>query len=293
MNEKFSYAYPSSDRKETLEGHKGEVLKAAREEKGLSLETVHEATKIPLDALRAIEEGYSIRILTEFYYRSFVKIYAKYLDIDVSLILDETKKPIHIKKTEKIQNFDFSFLEKLDKSVTKQMKQKIFFAFVIILALWFLFQAISFFMTRKPAEKQAKPQVVKTIVEKKEEVVRPVVVKDSSNDIKVEVPPIAPVVALIVEEKASAPAISRNITLTVRAKNESWLRVKTDDTVVFQATLKSGDVETWSANDKIEVTGKNISELEFEHNGKMISLGRSSRRAKGLIVTKEGLSVTK
>ena len=50
------------------------LLKDTRLSKGLTLDIVHEATKIPMDALRAIEEGYSTRILTPFYYRGFIKI---------------------------------------------------------------------------------------------------------------------------------------------------------------------------------------------------------------------------
>src|SRR6267154_120419 len=59
------------------------ILKNTREAKGLTLEIVHEATKIPMDALRAIEEGYSVRILSPFYYRGFIKIYAEFLGLDV------------------------------------------------------------------------------------------------------------------------------------------------------------------------------------------------------------------
>ena len=58
---------------------KPSILKSTREAKGLTLEIVHEATKIPMDALRAIEEGYSVRILSPFYYRGFIKIYAEFL----------------------------------------------------------------------------------------------------------------------------------------------------------------------------------------------------------------------
>src|SRR5258707_15713730 len=59
------------------------LLKETRIAKGLTLEIVHEATKIPMDALRAIEEGYSVRILSPFYYRGFIKIYAEFLGLDV------------------------------------------------------------------------------------------------------------------------------------------------------------------------------------------------------------------
>lgn len=65
----------------------GQVLKAEREKRAMTLEVVHEATKIPLDSLRAIEEGYKIRTLSTFYYKSFIKIYAQYLGLDAHEIL--------------------------------------------------------------------------------------------------------------------------------------------------------------------------------------------------------------
>src|ERR1700691_816555 len=77
---------------------KPSILKTTRVAKGLTLEIVHEATKIPMDALRAIEEGYSVRILSPFYYRGFIKIYAEFLGLDVGEMykqygLDQAPKP--------------------------------------------------------------------------------------------------------------------------------------------------------------------------------------------------------
>src|SRR5271165_5720806 len=74
------------------------ILKDTREGKGLTLEIVHEATKIPMDVLRAIEEGYSVRILSPFYYRGFIKIYSEFLGLDVGEMykqydLDQPHKP--------------------------------------------------------------------------------------------------------------------------------------------------------------------------------------------------------
>ncbi|MBF0123301.1 MAG: helix-turn-helix domain-containing protein, partial [Candidatus Omnitrophica bacterium] len=65
----------------------GKILKAEREKRALSLDIIHETTKIPMDSLRAIEEGYKIRTLSTFYYKSFVKIYAKYLGMDADKII--------------------------------------------------------------------------------------------------------------------------------------------------------------------------------------------------------------
>src|ERR1700691_55398 len=77
---------------------KPSILKNTRLAKGLTLEIVHEATKIPMDALRSIEEGYSSRILSPFYYRGFIKIYAEFLGLNVAEMykeygLDQPAKP--------------------------------------------------------------------------------------------------------------------------------------------------------------------------------------------------------
>src|ERR1039457_935210 len=77
---------------------KPSILKSTRVAKGLTLEIVHEATKIPMDSLKAIEEGYSVRILSPFYYRGFIKIYAEFLGLDVGEMykhygLDQTPLP--------------------------------------------------------------------------------------------------------------------------------------------------------------------------------------------------------
>jgi cytoskeletal protein RodZ len=65
----------------------GSILKQEREQRGLTLESVQEATKIPIDSLKAIEEGYKIRTLTAFYYKSFVRLYALHLGVDPLPIL--------------------------------------------------------------------------------------------------------------------------------------------------------------------------------------------------------------
>ena len=61
----------------------GTLLKSTREARGISLRVVHEATKIPMDVLRAIEEGYTVRTLAPFYLKGFIKMYAEYLKINV------------------------------------------------------------------------------------------------------------------------------------------------------------------------------------------------------------------
>ena len=80
--------------------------------------------------------------------------------------------------------------------------------------------------------------------------------------------------------------------LTVRAKKDTWLRVESDGVTVFQSALNRGKSETWLAHDKIEISGKNMQQLEFELNGKLIgALSRRDDKAKKIMITREGLSV--
>jgi len=276
--------------------HKGAILKKARESQGISLESVHEATKIPMDALRAIEENYKIKILTEFYYNSFLKIYAKYLGLDVAQFLDQNKKVIKARPMESDYELNFNLLETINRKLTKERKRQIVMVLAGLFCCWLVFKLAFMLVHRKPKDPNT-AKAVKTQAMKKTEPAKEAPQKIESPIKSGQVEQAIPVMPKAIPAPMMDPAAPNNtksIVLTVRAKKESWLRVKTDGNVVYQSTLNVGDVETWEANEEIEITGRNISELEFEHNGKMIgSLGKAGRRAKGLIVTKDGLSVTK
>lgn len=290
----------------------GKLLKRAREVQGLSLDIVHEATKIPLDALRAIEEGYEIRMLSPFYYRGFVKMYADYLHIDAAEVIEDYKQeelPDHIDS--EMEEFEIPLW--ITKFFTRERKQKIVIVIGVILALIMFFKIIGFVMSRKP-QPPVKNNVVKTKTVKREvkRVVKKPLAKAPLQTPRKVIPKVKPKAAPKIVPKvaplppapkpkpvkpfvvAPTPTVQKDITLTVRANQNSWLRVKIDGKVVFQSTLRLGAVETWIADEEIEISGRNINQLEFELNGKMIgTLGRKDHNAKKVVVTKNGLSVKK
>lgn len=67
----------------------GESLRKAREEKGISLKDVHEATKIRLCYLEAIDEGNLELIPGEVYRKGFIINYADAIGIDGRRLLEE------------------------------------------------------------------------------------------------------------------------------------------------------------------------------------------------------------
>ncbi|MBN1870696.1 MAG: DUF4115 domain-containing protein [Candidatus Omnitrophica bacterium] len=300
----------------------GAILKKEREGQGVSLEIVHEATKIPMDALRAIEEGYTVRLLSPFYYKGFLKMYANYLGIDVSRVIEgykEEELPQHIAPDAE----EFQIPQWMTNFFSRRRKRQMVVVAGVILSLFLFVKIIGFFMslgsrpstkkniakTEKVETKVARTAAVKkdtgkTVAKKKE--TKKVVEQEEKKVVlespKVPEPEIIPKVEAKVQPvldpkpaavvPVPAVAVNKEITLTVRAKQNSWLRVKADGSIVFQSTLRLGAVETWMADDEIEISGKNIDQLEFELNGKMIgTLGRKDHNAKKVVITKNGLSV--
>jgi cytoskeletal protein RodZ len=304
------------------------ILKETRQGKGITLEMVHESTKIPLDALKAIEQGYSVHKLQTFYYRGFIKIYIKFLELDETQVLQEygmlesaAPKPKRSDVKEAKVSEAVAPPRKMVKQVVRpdvknDLVAKVFGQLVkVAVFLLVIFMVLKFsgclIAKIKPAQKRvevSKP-VSKPVVKKP---VKPSVkasVKESADkEVQREVSQKAAVAAVTepsVENKSQdekKPPVaetksdkkSKQIELTVRATKNGWLQVKADGQVVFQSALKKGDSETWRAETEIELSGRNINLLEFELNGKMLgALGASDRGAKRVVFTKDGLSVKK
>lgn len=278
------------------------MLKQARETKGLSLETVHASTKIPMDILRALEEGYTVRTLTPFYYRGFVKIYAQYLGVDLAVVLGDYHPPTipsTSQKTVRQSGFEMQsrLLHKQEKiqSIVKVIAFLLAF-FVVVKVFGFLIHTIKNRSARAPKPMALAGREDKS--RKEPPAVSPtkkVIAQDPSTT-KATLPqaPSVPVVTVSGSADKREPGSGKNINLTVRAKKDSWLRVRADERVVFQATLNKGGVETWTAVDELEISGRNINQLEFEFNGRLLGpLGKENREVRKVVFTKDGLSVQK
>lgn len=299
----------NSDNSVVTDGRpRGVILKEAREKKRLSLEAVHEATKIPLDAIRAIEEGYSIRTLSTFYLRGFIKIYARYLNVDLRLVLGEdynekiARPVIQPRQTQPVQDMDFDrTLGHLRKFLTSHQARQALKLLGAVVAIFLLFKLLGAFFHSLGGRPKTEKQISEIKKEKKnkQQKISP---DNSVENTKSRTSPATPSgspqnTAAETKQPAPLPAspvVEKNVVLTARAKADSWLTVKVDGQIVFQSTLKSGAAETWRADKEVEISGKNINRLEFEFNGKMIgTLGRRDKGAQKVIVTKDGLSVTK
>lgn len=82
----------------------GELLKSTRSEKGLSLSKVSEKTKIPIEQLKALEEGDYDSFSSEVYLKGFLKNYSSFLGIDSPKVLALYRRERKEYKEESLQD---------------------------------------------------------------------------------------------------------------------------------------------------------------------------------------------
>ena len=284
---------------------KSSILKSARETKGLTLDIVHEATKIPMDVLKAIEEGYSVRILSPFYYRGFIKIYAEFLGLDVA----QTFKQYGLNEAPKTPaavaavNAGRKTLQPPPNVILGQTQQwfsvffnsknakKIFKVIGLLIVLFLLFKiggCLASHIIKKPTGPVRNLSTITLLKERKHKVHKHV---EETNSV-----PSAPAAMPVAVKHESVKAQSENhkVEVAVRAVYDTWVEVKTDERIVFQTTLSKGSMESWSADNHIELSGRNLDQLDMEVNGKHIgSLGGGEHRIRKVLITQEGLTVKK
>lgn len=246
----------------------GNRLKKAREKKKLTLEDAQKALKIHPSILRALEENKAHELLSPVYVRSFLKTYARYLELNAEKIVGEYSEK-HLEKPEQILHLDEKKLDvaahiKSIKSLKKYMPMAAKITATIlalILALFVLRGAFRFTKTR---------------------------IASALNRIKTarEAGPAATV--------AQRPSINipRNepLTLVVKTKEDVWMQVKSDGEVIFKRVLPKENIETWKAKKAIELWVGNAQALELVLNG--IPLGSPGRGVKkGILINHKGMKL--
>lgn len=253
----------------------GERLKKVRLEKGRSLEDVHRDTKIHFNVLRALEED-SLVNYNPVYIRGFLKIYCHYLGVNPDEFIIEAKKskpPVEaiseVKKQLLPDNKPPVFIPAAGAFLKFiRGKIKIIIGIVIIFFLLTGVFKIGKFMILKIGQWSKRPKTEAAAKTSKEHTI-----------------------AVKTEDKVN---VSSGIKLTIRAKDNCWMQVKSDGKNIFQGILRKGRVEGWKAKERIELSVGNAGVLELEVNGKIISsLGRKGQAVKNIIITKDGLTTSR
>ena len=145
----------------------GSYLKKIRQEKNLSLEDIKEKTKLSLDVLTAIEED-RFTDYTPVYVKGFLKIYCKFLGIDLEDLISEYEKKFISQEKEIISKKPSRKL-KLSLNIHPKAKRIILSVLILLtlaislLSLLFIFERIR---TSSPTKIESPPK--EETVQKKE-----------------------------------------------------------------------------------------------------------------------------
>lgn len=280
----------------------GAELKRIREEKGYSVFEVSKDTKISVSVLNALEEG-RIDNVDPIYLKGFIKIYCRFLGIQWEDFLKEYPLPhrenrhapkpaLPAKAPEKHRaksqaNNVFSLI----RPVLLKVKKRSPFILSVIAALLFLLLAIrgcSFILKKfsSGAEIRKKAAILPKKSSRTESKQAPLT-KTQSPPRAIEAQPTAQVPVLAAKEEKP-----KEISLVVRAQENSFLILKADGKLVYQRMLSKGRAESWSARDRFELSVGNAGGITLEVNGKVFSaLGRKGQALKNIVITREGLKV--
>lgn len=135
----------------------GAILRAAREEKGLSLQEVSDITRVTVSRLHAIEEGNMDYFKDDIsYVRYYIRFYANALDIDYETIREPLKNALNdFEETQKIQiTTEHKIIEsnvkttagKYSKEKKVDISQMLLIAGIVSLSMILLFTFITYIL---------------------------------------------------------------------------------------------------------------------------------------------------
>ncbi|HDX9627105.1 TPA: helix-turn-helix domain-containing protein [Bacillus cereus] len=274
----------------------GQKLKEARGTKGLSMDQLHEMTKIQKRHLVAIEEGNYDVLPGAFYARAFIKQYADAVGLNGEELLVEYQSTIP--QSEKRDVPQVSTGQKTQETMQKSSSwpiadhmPKILVALLVIafgVVIWFVFQALIGKGDEKVPNAQSEKIEVKKaenspLDTKKDEVKAEEPKKEESKkeEPKKEEQPAQPTGKEEVKVVGTAGKVStleihnnKTLELEISGKGASYVDVK-DDTgkVILNTTVQEGQIEKHDVSTVKEVRLNigNATNVEVKLNGQVVA----------------------
>ncbi|MBU1999135.1 MAG: RodZ domain-containing protein [Candidatus Omnitrophota bacterium] len=268
----------------------GSQLKKIRLQRGLSLNDVQKGTKIHLNILQAIESDSFLNV-NPVYIKGFIKIYCNYLGLNTKdFIPDYKDNPTKIYIPEegsgrKALPSEGTNIKIAGLGRPKKLK-KIFVFLAVLVIVILLFFTVKIGLkkirisssTREVIQKTQNPIPKKTLKK---------VVRKSSGTMSA----VKPKEAFVTPQTLKTVS---GIRLGMRVKEDCYVELRIDGSLILRNILKKDTFESWQAREKIELSLGNAGGVSLEVNGETLqSLGKRGQVIKGIIITKDGLKVSR
>jgi cytoskeletal protein RodZ len=228
----------------------GDILRAAREKKGLTFKDVENETSIRSLYIESIEKGDYGALPGAVYTKGFIRNYATMLGLDSDAVLkqyyDETNTAAAVpagpeaEEDGKDAPADPPFQSGMDfhDRVEKSHRSQNILVVVGVIALAVVGSVYYFFGSDETAS-TVKPGVVQT--------------QEKAQPAPLETKPVVPIDGVEVAAKFSA---------------RCWTQVAADGKTIYEGTAEKGQTFTWKGKDRVVVTAGNAGAVELTWNGK-------------------------
>lgn len=238
----------------------GELLRRERESRSLSLDQVHDSTKITAQNLSALEEDRFDAFPNKVYARAFLRDYANYLGLDSASLLTSYEEKWGTP----------TVVEPVIAPKPRRSWRRVGWALLVIVLLGGIGAAgyiyrddLSQWAGGRSRHEAAMPQ-------------HPESDEASPSDKLAELPP-APQSGpedkpetTVPETKPApepVPAAPEKLKLEVAAFVQVWIRLIADGNMVFIGTLEKGERKTFEANDTLEIRAGKAGGVQLKLNG--------------------------
>ncbi|MGQ9581734.1 MAG: helix-turn-helix domain-containing protein, partial [Armatimonadota bacterium] len=213
----------------------GDILRAKRESRGLTVKQVYEATKITVENITALEENRFDAFPNKVYARAFLRDYSNFLGLDSSSLLAKYESEWQSAAEAEVSSAP------LEKTLRKNLLGVLLVAVVVCGAIlgwhswWSSSDEKSYLRSVRPANLPTTKQSVSTSK----------TTPSPSSSVSSVVPTAPTSTQQVPAAKTSEPA--EGLVLEVTALKEVWVRVKSEGVRVYEAIMPAGAAKTCSA----------------------------------------------
>lgn len=240
----------------------GEELKKAREERGVTLRNISEATHIGMRFLQAIENDTYNQLPGGIFNRSFVRKYAKHVGLDEEQVVARYDQQFAEKGGEPPKTYA-NYMEGFEERSSSSR-------FWLPALIFMILCAGAYAAYQYSANTADDPKA-----------------DASAGSTPASTPSATPVETPTPTPEATSEL--RELRLRVAATGGScWIRVKADNASSQEQTLQAGEVLDFVATEKLTVDLGNVQAVSLELNGRVMRLEPTQgTRVKNVIITKE------
>ncbi len=262
----------------------GQVLREAREAKGVSLAEAEDATKIRQKYLQALEEGRYDILPPSVYVRGFLRSYANYLGLDPEHVVELYDQTVPEQVTPHEPDIIAEPLVPSSRVNWELIAGILLLVAVGILAVWVYRQyVVPLAVSPTPTSSAEEEKVAQSIPAANPSPVRTVASPTTAPPTATPMPPTAtpkpPTATRPPQPTATSTTVATqasDLRLALRTTARSWLRVIIDGETVFQGILNAGESRTWRGKREIRLRTGNAGGVEVTLNDQALgALGKS------------------